>query len=381
MPTDPPCEEDTRILLCIPSLVGGGAERQVRLLAPRLVERGLKVSLFSRFVGDDAARLTAAGIACFPIAAAGNHDPRLVAELARAARAARAEVIHTWLTQMDVIGGAVALATRRRWVLSERSSPAGYGGRAKDRARAWLGRFADIVVANSAAGLAVWPDHPRRAIIANGVDFEAIDAAPAMPPERAGAGRPLLVAVARLVPLKRIDAVLRAVARLRPDHPQLLLAIIGEGPQAGALKALAGELGIEGNVLFAGFREDGWSWLKAASAFVSASRFEGQPNAVLEAAAAGTPQVLSDIAMHRDAVGDGGALFVDPDDPDALAAAVAALIERPALARDVAAAARSAVLPLAAGRAADLYAGLYRDAACGWPPLGAGRGAPFSSAA
>ena len=380
MPTDPPPGDETRILLCIPSVGGGGAERQVRLLAPRLVERGLRVSLFSRFAGDEVAGLTAAGIACFPIEAAGNHDPRLVAELARAARRARAQVLHTWLTQMDVIGGAVALATRTAWVLSERCSPDHYAGRLKDRMRAWLGRFANVVVANSASGLAVWPDHPRGMVIANGIDHEAISLTPAAVPAAAAGRSPLIVTVARLAPQKRIDAVLRALPRVRRSFPDVLLAILGKGPDEGALRALAAELGVERNVLFAGFQPDAWTWLKAASLFVSASRFEGQPNAVLEAAAAGTPQVLSDIAMHRDAVGDGGALFVDPDDAEALAAAVGALIGTPALARTVAASARSAILPLSIGRAADLYAGLYRRAASGRPRLGAGRGAPWSSA-
>jgi len=373
MPTDP----EPRILLCIPSLRGGGAERQLCQLAPRLVECGLGVALFSRFAGEEAESLTAQGISCFPIAAAGNHDPRLVAELARAARRARAQVIHTWLTQMDVIGGAVALATRRAWVLSERCSPEAYGGRAKDRARAWLGRFADVVVANSEAGLAAWPGHPRRTVIANGVDFEAVRDAPAA----VAAGRPLIVTAARLAPQKRIEAVLRALPRLRRDFPGLLLAILGDGPEAAALKALAAELGVEGNVFFAGFRADSLAWITSASVFVSASRFEGQPNAVLEAAEAGTPQVLSDIPMHREAVGDGGALFVDPGDAEALAAAVAALLDQPERARAMAASARSAVLHLSIGRAADLYAGLYRRAASGCPLLGTERGASWSSAA
>lgn len=374
MPTEEP-----RILMCIPSLRGGGAERQLRLLAPRLAERGLQIGLFSRLTADEEASLTAEGVRCFPIAAGGNHDPRLVLELARAARQFDARIIHSWLTQMDVIGGAVALATGRKWLLSERCSPAEYGGRAKDRARASLGRFADLVVANSAAGLSVWPGHPRRTVIANGLDLDAIRNTP--PALAVEAGRPLVVTAARLVPRKGIDTVLRAAARVRRDIPGLHLAILGEGPEERALKGLAAELDMEAGTFFAGFRTDVWAWLKSASVFVSPSRFEGHPNSVLEAAAAGTPQVLSDIAMHRDAVGDGGALFADPGDTEALAAAIASLIARPALARSVASSARSAVAHLSVGRAADLYAGLYRRASSGWPRLGAGRGAPWSSAA
>jgi glycosyltransferase involved in cell wall biosynthesis len=373
MSIDSPGEGEPSVLICIPTLGSGGAERQVRLLAPRLVARGIGISLFSRLVPADAATLTAAGVACFPIAAAGNHNPLLAIELARAARTSGARIIHTWLTQMDVLGGAVALATRRRWILSERNSRAAYGGGAKDKARAWLGRHADVVVANSVSGLAVWPDHACGIVIDNGIDLEGIRNAPVTVAD-GGIGiaeRTVIVSVARLAPGKRIDRLLHAISRLRRDIPDILLVLIGEGPEERALKRLAAELGIEGQVLFAGFRPDVWSWIKAGRVFVSASRFEGQPNAVLEAGVAGTPQVLSDIDMHRAAVGDGGALFVDPEDADALASAVLSLVGDPRLGARIAAAARDALRDFSAERAADLYACLYRRAATG-TPLGAG---------
>lgn len=372
MPTESP-REDPRVLICIPTLGSGGAERQVRLLVPRLVERGIRISLFGRLTPADEARLAAAGAACFPIASAGNHNPLLAIELARAARTSEAQIIHTWLTQMDVLGGAVALATRRRWILSERTSRAAYGGGAKDKARAWLGRYADVVVANSASGLAVWPDHPAAIVIDNGIDLKGIRNAPATVAD-GGTGiadRTVIVSVARLVPGKRIDRLLHAISRLRRDIPDILLVLIGEGPEERALKRLAAALGIDGHVLFAGFRPDVWSWIKAGRVFLSASLFEGRPNAVLEAGVAGTPQVLSDIDMHRAAVGDGGALFVDPEDADALASAVLSLVASPKMGARIAAAARDALRDFSAERSADLYACLYRRAAAGMP-LGAG---------
>ena len=363
------------MLLCIPTLGGGGAERQVRLLAPRLVERNVRLALFSRLGAEDEASLAAAGVACFPIAARNNHDPRLLAELARAARGSGARIVHTWLPQMDVLGGVVALATRRAWILSERWSPEGYGRRVKDRLRARLGRLADVVVANSPSGLSAWSGHPRQMIIENGLDFAALEREPIAAVAGVTDRKPLLVTAARLAPNKRIEAVLHALPRLRCRFPQVMLAILGTGPEENALKALAARLDLEGNVFFPGFRPDAWAWIKAASVFVSPSMFEGQPNAVLEAAALGTPQVLSDIVMHRDTVGNGGALFADPGDPDAFAAAIASLILDPALARAVAASARSAVDRLTISRAADRYVELYRVAASGSPGFKAGRGA------
>lgn len=360
-------ETAPRILLCIPTLLTGGAERQVRQLAPLLVQRGIALSLFGRLAPADVAVLGAAGVTCFPIRARGNHNPLLMLELARAARASRTQVIHSWLTQMDILGGLVALTTGRRWLLSERSGPVSYTGRPKDRLRAQLGRFADAIVANSPSGLAAWPGHPRRLLIANGVDHDGIRAAPRLPDDGpAPAGRTIIVTVARLVAQKRTDRLLRALASLRETRPDVLLMLVGEGPEKERLQALARDLNLTGHVLFAGLRPDAWSWLRSAQLFVSASQDEGHPNAVLEAASAGIPMALSDIPAHRDAAGE-GALYVDADDPAALAGALLSLVEDRALAQSLVATARDRVAPLTMDRAAALYADLYRKAAAGEP--------------
>jgi glycosyltransferase involved in cell wall biosynthesis len=73
--------------------------------------------------------------------------------------------------------------------------------------------------------------------------------------------------------------------------------------------------------------------MKRARVFVSLSRYEGSPNVVLEAAACGTPLVLSDIAAHRDLVGDETASFVDCDDAEQAAEAIRAAIVRPRIVR------------------------------------------------
>ena len=355
-----------RVLLCIPNLRTGGAERQVRLLAPLLVRRGIELSLFSRLAPADETAMRAAGVTCFPVRAPGNHNPLLLLDLARAARTCRAQVIHSWLTQMDILGGIVALATRRRWLLSERAAAGGYSGRAKDRLRARLGRRADAVIANSPAGIEAWPDHPRCLLIPNGIDHDAIRAAPAIDPQArlAQGARTIILSAARLVARKRPDRLLDAMALLRRDLPEALLVLVGEGPAEAALKDRVRTLDLEGHVLFAGLQTDAWSWIKAAQIFVSASAVEGHPNAVLEAAAAGIPMVLSDIKAHRDAAG-GGALYVDPDDPAAFAGALRSLATDPALAGAIAAAGRAQVAPLTLARAADRYAGIYRKAAAG----------------
>ena len=73
--------------------------------------------------------------------------------------------------------------------------------------------------------------------------------------------------------------------------------------------------------------------MKAADAFVSVSYLEGQPNAVMEAMACGCPLVVSDIPMHREFLDEETALLVDPDDADAIARAIEAVLSDPEAAR------------------------------------------------
>lgn len=350
------------VLICIPTLASGGAERQVRLLAPRLVDRGIRLALFSRLGQADMMALEKQGVRCFPVKAAGNHDPRQFLELRSAARAVEADIVQSFLPQMDIVGGAVALSSGRIWLLSERSSLLAYGDGWKNRLRARLGRRAAAVVANSPSGLDVWPDHKNRQVIANGLDHAAIAAAaPLSAEEESGlAGRTIIVSVARLSPEKGLDLLLAAAARLKADIPGLLVVLMGEGPELAPLQALAARLGVGEHIRFMGFRDDVWSWLRRADLFVSPSAFEGHPNAVLEAAAAGLPLVLSDIFMHRDAVGDAGARFVPVGDEAALAAAILALVRDPDAARAVARSARGHVEALSIDRAAARFADLYR---------------------
>jgi glycosyltransferase involved in cell wall biosynthesis len=276
----------------------------------------------------------------------------------------RAQVVHTFLTQMDIIGGAVALAARRKWILSERLSTSGYGSGPKDRLRRLLGKHSDLLIANSESGLEAWPTCRERRVIPNGIEVDVIDAAPAMP----AMGRPTLISVARLQAAKRIDRLLRALPQLRSRVPDILLVLLGKGPEEGKLRKLARSLSVESHVLFAGHRTDPWPWVKGADVFLSASSVEGHPNAVLEAAVAGTPLILSDIRTHREAVGDDGALFVDADDGEAMTKAVLSILTDQAGARSRAASARKATQDLCADKTADTYAGAYRELINGLRP-------------
>lgn len=138
------------------------------------------------------------------------------------------------------------------------------------------------------------------------------------------AGRRVLLAVGRLDPQKGFDLLLTAVERVADHYPDWNLVILGEGPQRDSLVEMSRKLRIEDRVHLPGHVSNVGAWLDRADLFVLSSRFEGFPNALLEAMAAGLPVVSYDcptgpaeIIRHgRDGV------LVPPENIGALAAAL-----------------------------------------------------------
>jgi len=126
------------------------------------------------------------------------------------------------------------------------------------------------------------------------------------------ADHPLVVAVGRLVPVKQFDRVIAAAAPLSALHPDLEVVIVGEGYERGRLEAAIEEAGVADVVRLAGhFTDDELVGLyRRAWVLVSTSAREGWGMTVTEAAACGTPAVVSRIAGHVDAVEDGVTGFV-----------------------------------------------------------------------
>ncbi len=156
---------------------------------------------------------------------------------------------------------------------------------------------------------------------------------------------PLVVAVGRLVPVKRFDALLRALTKVKSDHPDLRAVIIGEGYERPALEALRAELGADDWVSLPGHvtDEELVSWYRRAWVVASSSQREGWGMTLTEAAACGTPAVATAIAGHTDAVfaGESGLLVDDVGElPAALGRVLADEVLRSRLAKGALARAR-----------------------------------------
>ena len=145
----------------------------------------------------------------------------------------------------------------------------------------------------------------------------------------------LVLFVGHLVPVKALDVLLRAWARLLRDQPAAAtttrLVLIGEGDERATLQRLAVQEGVAEHIAFLGPRPQPVvaDWLAAADLLCLPSHAEGSPNVVVEALASGVPVVASRVGGIPDLVDDGvNGLLVAPGDPDALAAALATALRR-----------------------------------------------------
>ncbi len=196
--------------------------------------------------------------------------------------------------------------------------------------------FAAVVCVSrgaSAGHLGRDPSGRQPCVIPNGM---------AVPPRRLGReatraalgvseGRPLLLTVARLFTQKGHGVLLHALHRLRDRDWSAAWA--GEGELSPVLEWGVARLGLSDRIHLLGRRDDVGDLLAAADVFVLPSLFEGHPLSVLEAMHAGRPIVATAAAGTTEAVTDGlEALLVSPGDPDALAGAIAAVLDDPAAA-------------------------------------------------
>ena len=300
--------QPVRLALCITELEVGGAERCLAELALRLDPDRFAVivySLAARPANEERSlvpKLEAAGIEVHCLGGRGTFDAPAVAwTLARLLKRQRAEVVQTFLFHANLIGRFAALWAGAPYVVA--------GLRVAEKQKRWhlaLDRWTSrrvdryVAVSQSVATFAqreAGLPAERIVVIPNGIDTQTVDAA--TPADLAGVGirpgRRAVTYIGRLDPQKGLHELIAHandwLARL-PEH-DLLLA--GEGPQRAELEALTRQLGLGDRIRFAGWQSDVPAILRASEILILPSRWEGMPNALLEAMACRLPVVAMDV--------------------------------------------------------------------------------------
>jgi len=202
----------------------------------------------------------------------------------------------------------------------------------------WLYPLADGAIAVSNGVRRDFLDHftmdPREVVTIYNptipADFSERAAAPVGHPWLADTGVPVVMGVGRLADQKGFDVLLSAFAKLRSHH-QARLIIVGEGAARGALEEKVRALGLQGEVDLVGSVPDVLPWVSRANLYVLSSRYEGLPNVLIEALAAGAPVVSTDCPSGPREILEDGKLgpLVPVDDVEALATAMEQTLNRP----------------------------------------------------
>jgi glycosyltransferase involved in cell wall biosynthesis len=333
-------------------------------LAEEQLRRGHDVHIAYLYPGSQPELLISNPLACHRLRALGNYDPRILLQLYRFARSLRADVIQSWVVQMDVLAGLVAAWTGIPWVLREPASVDHYVG-LKAKLRSTLASRAAAIVANSSAGSEYWKGRlpaPQISVIDNGVPLRRIrEVPPRNWPDPDRDSPPFVLFAGRLEPQKNVEALLQALAIAIP-HTQLYAVCCGDGYLRPALERRARDLGISANIVFLGDQsaETVWGLMKSAKALALLSWFEGFPNVVLEAMTCECPLLVSDIPAHRSVVSDSEATLVDPADVGSIAHAMRAMLANPDDTRRRTESARRRVEMYSLPRMADAYDEVYR---------------------
>ncbi|MFF3287966.1 glycosyltransferase [Streptomyces sp. NPDC003023] len=289
-----------RALHVITGLGVGGAEQQLRLLLRHLPVRCDVLTLTNP--GPVAAGLRADGVSVTHLGMRGNTDLTALPRMVGLIRRGRYDLVHTHLYRACVYGRTAArLAGVRAAVATEHSlgaaeiegRPLTPGTRALYLSTERLGAATVAVSPTVADRLRDWGvPGPRVHVVPNGIDaarfrFDASKRRATRDRFGVPGGAFVVGGVGRLVPGKRFDVLVEAVAAL----PGVRLLLAGDGPERDALRALAVRLGAADRVRLLGEcdGDDVAALLSAVDLFVSASREEAFGLAVVEALAAGLP--------------------------------------------------------------------------------------------
>jgi GalNAc-alpha-(1->4)-GalNAc-alpha-(1->3)-diNAcBac-PP-undecaprenol alpha-1,4-N-acetyl-D-galactosaminyltransferase len=287
------------VTLVIGDLREGGAQRVASTLAGAWADAGHRVAVITFADGDGdvypldrrASRIVIGhrSPSTNPISALCANIRRIVA-LRRAIREGGAPVVISFVGTTNILVILATLGLRIRVVISERNDPARQSlGPAWDRLRRLVYRHADLVTANSRNAidtLAAYVPRNRLRLVPNPVN---------RPPVQSTVKQrdAVILNVGRLTIQKAQDVLIRAFGRVAAETPNWRLVIAGTGEREHELRTLARSLGIADRVDFPGW-VDPWTLFPKAAIFALPSRFEGTPNALLEAMSAGVPPIVSD---------------------------------------------------------------------------------------
>ncbi|MFO7680217.1 MAG: glycosyltransferase [Chloroflexota bacterium] len=312
-----------RILQLVSSLTIGGAEQIVLSLAERVDPHRFETHVCSlSVIGDNSLQpeFERLNIPLLPLNARRFYDPAVLRAVYQYARQQQIDLIHTHLTDADVVGRLVGRALRIPVLSTMHNMPHNYVRQRRDRY--WLERFTARYLTTHLVGvspriralyISQWRiPHGRISAIYNSVRMEPFLAVPAGVPQTRWYPGPVITNVARLNPQKAQCLLLEAAPSVLQRYPQATFLLVGKGHLEQDLRQQAQALGISQHVVFTGVRHDIPDILAQTDLFVLPSRWEGLPLSAIEAMAAARAVLVTDVGGNSELVESGRSGLVIP---------------------------------------------------------------------
>ncbi len=309
-----------RVLQIIPSLDRAGAEKQFAFLCAGLPRDEFEVHACALTrSGPYAAELSNSDIPLWLIEKKWKADPLAYRRLVRLIRKLKPDVVQTWLFAANAYGRMAALQCRVQAIIGSEQCADPWKRGYQLHIDRWLGRRTSKIVVNGRGVKAFYTSRgvapSKFVLIENGIEshrpsdvsrselFESLG----LPTDAR-----IVAAVGRLWPQKRIRDAIWTAELLKNVRDDVHFLIIGDGPQRRALERFRDNVQIDDRVHFLGHREDVPRMIEHFDLFWQTSGYEGMPNSIMEAMAAGVPVIATDIPGNNDLVRDGVTGYLAP---------------------------------------------------------------------
>lgn len=321
----------TTVMHLITELDSGGAQSALLRLLERLDRKRFTPVVLCLYNGDRlvAQQIRRLGVEVIDLGM--THKWRLDAfwRLWRHLRRVRPTLLHTWMFHANIPGRLLGrLAGVPTIISSERTM--GQEGNVRRLLNRLTGRLADriICVSQNVADFAaktIGLPADRLVVIPNGIDTNVFRPAPT-PPQKP-ADHLTIGYVGRLQPVKGVNFLIDAFARLVAEYPHVQLQLVGDGSERAVLAQQVAALSLGDKVHFLGIRADMPALYPTFDLFVLPSLWEGMPNVALEAMASGVAVIATDTGGTPEVVQTGkSGILVQPGNATALYEAIALLV-------------------------------------------------------